>query len=79
MKKKQFQVHEVLIMMECDFIVYVFQDYCSSTSYFGVMDKLLKFRHDSFNRDSFMSGVKLAVENVMKVDIFVYGLENIIE
>ena len=43
------------------------------------MDKHLTIRHDSYNRASFMSGVKLAVETVMNIDTLVYGLENIIE
>ncbi len=46
---------------------------------FGGDGQTLKIRHDSYNRASFMSGVKLAVENVMNVDLLVYGLENIIE
>ncbi|HLO12511.1 MAG TPA: 4-hydroxy-tetrahydrodipicolinate reductase, partial [Pseudoneobacillus sp.] len=32
-----------------------------------------------YNRSSFMSGVKVAVESVMKNPSFVYGLENILE
>lgn len=46
---------------------------------FGGDGQSLTIRHDSFNRASFMSGVKLAVETVVKLDILVYGLENIIE
>ncbi|YCI75217.1 4-hydroxy-tetrahydrodipicolinate reductase [Bacillus sp. R1-10] len=46
---------------------------------FGSDGELLTVRHDSFNRASFMSGVKLAVDAVMKLDVLVYGLENIIE
>ena len=46
---------------------------------FGGDGQTLKIRHDSYNRASFMSGVKLAVEQVMKIDQLVYGLENIIE
>ena len=46
---------------------------------FGGDGQTLKIRHDSYNRASFMSGVKLAVENVMNIDLLVYGLENIIE
>lgn len=46
---------------------------------FGADGQTLTIRHDSFNRASFMSGVKMAVENVMKLDVLVYGLENIIE
>ncbi|ASS91716.1 MULTISPECIES: 4-hydroxy-tetrahydrodipicolinate reductase [Aeribacillus] len=46
---------------------------------FGGDGQTLKIRHDSYNRASFMSGVKLSVETVMKIDTLVYGLENIIE
>ncbi|CAM3886344.1 4-hydroxy-tetrahydrodipicolinate reductase [Mesobacillus zeae] len=46
---------------------------------FGSDGQSLTVRHDSYNRASFMSGVKLAVDTVMKMDSFVYGLENIIE
>ncbi|WP_078546118.1 4-hydroxy-tetrahydrodipicolinate reductase [Litchfieldia alkalitelluris] len=46
---------------------------------FGGEGQMLTIRHDSFNRASFMSGVKLSVETVMKIDLLVYGLENIIE
>ena len=46
---------------------------------FGSDGELLTVRHDSFNRASFMTGVKLSVETVMKIDSLVYGLENIIE
>lgn len=46
---------------------------------FGADGQTLTIRHDSYNRASFMSGVKVAVESVMKVNLFVYGLENILE
>ncbi|SDY87979.1 4-hydroxy-tetrahydrodipicolinate reductase [Evansella caseinilytica] len=46
---------------------------------FGGEGQSLKIRHDSFHRSSFMPGVKLACETVMKLDILVYGLEHIIE
>lgn len=46
---------------------------------FGSKGQTLTIRHDSYHRESFMSGVKLAVETVMNLDTFVYGLENIIE
>lgn len=45
---------------------------------FGSDGQTLSIRHDSYNRASFMSGVKLAVDTVMENDHFVYGLENII-
>lgn len=46
---------------------------------FGGDGQMLSIRHDSFNRASFMSGVKLSVDTVMNLDVLVYGLENIIE
>ena len=46
---------------------------------FGGEGQSLKIRHDSFNRTSFMPGVKLACDTVMKLDVLVYGLEHIIE
>ncbi|PFK47404.1 4-hydroxy-tetrahydrodipicolinate reductase [Bacillus cereus] len=46
---------------------------------FGGDGQMLTVRHDSFNRASFMSGVKLSIETVMNLDHLVYGLENIIE
>lgn len=46
---------------------------------FGSEGQTLTIRHDSYNRVSFMSGVKLAVDTVLKIDTLVYGLENIIE
>ncbi|WP_147533770.1 4-hydroxy-tetrahydrodipicolinate reductase [Bacillus marasmi] len=46
---------------------------------FGSEGQTLTIRHDSYNRASFMSGVKLAVDTVMNLETLVYGLENIIE
>lgn len=46
---------------------------------FGSDGQTLTIRHDSYNRASFMSGVKLAVDHVLANNTFVYGLENIIE
>lgn len=46
---------------------------------FGSDGQTLTLRHDSYHRGSFMSGVKVAVETVMKINTFVYGLENILE
>ncbi|HEX7065694.1 MAG TPA: 4-hydroxy-tetrahydrodipicolinate reductase [Bacillales bacterium] len=46
---------------------------------FGGESETLKIRHDSIHRKSFMSGVKLAVETVVGLDMLVYGLENILE
>ncbi|MDQ0213676.1 4-hydroxy-tetrahydrodipicolinate reductase [Oikeobacillus pervagus] len=46
---------------------------------FGADGQTLTIRHDSYNRASFMSGVKMSVEAIMKIDTLVYGLENIID
>lgn len=45
---------------------------------FGGEGQMLTIRHDSYNRGSFMSGVKICVEKVMELDHLVYGLENIL-
>jgi 4-hydroxy-tetrahydrodipicolinate reductase len=46
---------------------------------FGGDGQMLTIRHDSFNRASFMSGVKHAIETVMQVETLIYGLENIVD
>ena len=46
---------------------------------FGADGQTLTVRHDSYNRASFMSGVKVSVDTVMKLDTLVYGLEHILE
>ncbi|WP_096200914.1 4-hydroxy-tetrahydrodipicolinate reductase [Bacillus sp. FJAT-45350] len=46
---------------------------------FGGEGQTLTIRHDSIHRSSFMPGIRLSVETVMKIDTLVYGLENIIE
>lgn len=46
---------------------------------FGGIGQTLTIRHDSLDRTSFMPGIRLAVETVMKLDLLVYGLENIME
>ncbi|WP_332693276.1 4-hydroxy-tetrahydrodipicolinate reductase [Halalkalibacter lacteus] len=46
---------------------------------FGGVGQTLTIRHDSIDRTSFMPGVKLAVESVLRIDTLVYGLEHIIE
>lgn len=46
---------------------------------FGGEGQTFTIRHDSYDRNSFMSGVKLSVETVMNIDYLVYGLENIID
>jgi 4-hydroxy-tetrahydrodipicolinate reductase len=45
---------------------------------FGGQGELLTIRHDSFNRGSFMGGVAFCIEEVMKQQQLIYGLENII-
>lgn len=45
---------------------------------FGSTGQSLTIRHDSFDRVSFMSGVKLSIDTVMNIDELVYGLEHII-
>ncbi|AMO84981.1 Dihydrodipicolinate reductase [Solibacillus isronensis B3W22] len=45
---------------------------------FGSTGELLTIRHDSLNRGSFMSGVTFSIEEVMKTNTLIYGLENII-
>lgn len=45
---------------------------------FGSSGQTLTIRHDSMDRASFMSGVKLSIDTVMNLDELVYGLEHII-
>lgn len=45
---------------------------------FGGEGQLLTIRHDSLNRESFMSGVAFCIETVIGMESLVYGLENII-
>lgn len=45
----------------------------------GGEGQTLSIKHDSLSRESFMSGIKIAVESVMKTDTLIYGLENIID
>lgn len=44
----------------------------------GGNGQLLTLRHDSFNRESFMSGVVLSIEAIMEKEELIYGLEHII-
>jgi len=44
----------------------------------GDLGQVLTIRHDSINRESFMPGVVLAIENIDKHKGFIYGLEKII-
>lgn len=45
---------------------------------FGGPGEALTFRQDSFDRESFMGGVKVALEKVDQLDELVVGLENIL-
>lgn len=45
---------------------------------FGVPGEALTIRQDSFDRESFMGGVKVALEKVDQLDELVVGLENIL-
>lgn len=45
---------------------------------FGGEGQLFTLRHDSFNRQSFMSGVTFSINQVMDLKELVYGLENIL-
>lgn len=46
---------------------------------FGGLGETLTVKHDSIHRESFMSGVKLAAERVMDLDVLVYGLEHLLD
>lgn len=46
---------------------------------FGAPGQNLTIKHDSFDRKSFMSGVKLAIDHVIDSDTLVYGLENLLD
>ncbi|WEV36786.1 4-hydroxy-tetrahydrodipicolinate reductase [Lactobacillus sp. ESL0677] len=45
---------------------------------FGGAGEALTIRQDSFDRNSFMSGVELALKQVMQLDELIVGLENLI-
>lgn len=45
---------------------------------FGSSGQTLKLRHDSINRECFMSGVEIAIKHVYENNEFIYGLENIL-
>ncbi|WP_347860488.1 4-hydroxy-tetrahydrodipicolinate reductase [Salimicrobium sp. PL1-032A] len=46
---------------------------------FGGEGQTLTVKHDSMNRASFMSGVKLSCEKVMEIDTLIYGLEHLLD
>jgi 4-hydroxy-tetrahydrodipicolinate reductase len=45
---------------------------------FGGLGQTLTIRHDTIDRSSFMPGILLACEKVMRLNHLVYGLENIL-
>lgn len=45
---------------------------------FGSPGQLLTVKHDSFDRHSFMEGVKLSIEEINKYDTLIYGLEHLL-
>lgn len=44
----------------------------------GGSGQTLTIKHDSLNRESFMDGINLAINHVIKLDKLIYGMENII-
>lgn len=46
---------------------------------FGGPGQALTIRHDSFNEESFMPGLLLAIHRVMALNTLVYGLENLLD
>lgn len=46
---------------------------------FGGSGQTLSIKHDSYNRQGFMEGIKLAIEEVMTLEELVYGLENMLQ
>lgn len=46
---------------------------------FGAKGQGLTIRHDSYHRESFMSGVALSIRKTAKLDTLIYGLENILD
>jgi 4-hydroxy-tetrahydrodipicolinate reductase len=45
---------------------------------FGSSGQTLTIKHDSYNREGFMEGIRLAIEETVKMEGLVYGLENIL-
>lgn len=46
---------------------------------FGGNSEVLTVKHDSIHRESFMDGIKIAIENIMNMNYLVYGLEHILD
>lgn len=45
---------------------------------FGSSGQTLSIKHDSYNRQGFMEGIKLAINEVVELEHLVYGLENML-
>jgi len=45
---------------------------------FGDSGQTLSIKHDSYNRQGFMEGIKLSINEVMTLEELVYGLENML-
>lgn len=45
---------------------------------FGGAGQSLTIKHDSFNRGSFMDGIHFCIQQVMKLDRLIYGMENLL-
>lgn len=45
---------------------------------FGGPGQSLTLKHDSYNRDSFMDGLKFTIKKVITMDKYIYGLENVL-
>lgn len=46
---------------------------------FGGNSEVLTVQHDSIHRESFMDGIKVAIESVMDLEELVYGLEHVLD
>lgn len=46
---------------------------------FGTEGQTLLIKHDSYNRRSFMPGVKLAIEKIDEINGLIYGLEKLLD
>lgn len=46
---------------------------------FGGKSELLTIKHDSFHREAFMHGLRIAIEKVMDKQELVYGLEHVLD
>lgn len=46
---------------------------------FGGKSEVLTIEHDSIHRESFMEGIKFAIEQVAELDHLIYGLEHVLD